>query len=248
MIYVIALSLLVLIIIFVRQYFIVMKGVQIEKMFSDKKNKAVKSMLKFFHRGKKKKEKVVHGDKDLQIKIYYTQAMASFENGELNEAKEHFEKVYKIEKNYKDASKKLGLIYLKSDLFDQAEKLFRELIEENETDAIAHSNLGRALYEQKKLQESLESYLKAIILDSSRAARFMSTAEVYRALKDNLKAEEMYKKAISLDSQNVNFLLTFADFQHELGKNSQAKYYLRLALKEEPENRIALEMEIEIEG
>lgn len=225
-----------------------MKGVQIEKMFIDEKNKAVKSMLKFFHRDRKKKEKAVHGNKDTQIKIYYTRAMASFENGELNESKEHFEKVYKIDKNYKDASKKLGLIYLKSELFDQAEKIFRELIEENEEDAVAHSNLGRALYEQKNLKESLEAYLKAIILDSSRAGRFMSTAEVYRALKDNLKAEEMYKKAISLDPQNVNFLLTFADFQHELGKNSQAKYYLRLALKEAPENRIALEMEKEIEG
>lgn len=248
MVYVIALSLLALIIIFVRQYFIVVKGVQIEKMFINEKNKAVKSMLKFFHGNKKKKEKTVHGDKYTQIKIYYTQAITSFENGELNESKKHFEKVYKIDKSYKDTSKKLGLIYLKSDLFDQAEKIFRELIEENEEDAIAHSNLGRALYEQKNLTESLESYLKAITLDSSRAGRFISTAEVYRALKDNLKAEEMYKKAISLDPGNVNFLLTFSDFQHELGKNSQAKYYLRLALKEDPENRIALEMEKEIEG
>lgn len=247
MIYIIALSLLALIVIFVRQYFIVVKGVHLEKMFVDEKNKAKKSMLKIFHGGKKKKEKTVHGDKDTQIKIYYTEAMASFENGELKESQVHFEKVYKMDKSYKDSSKKLGLIYLKSELFDKAEKIFRELIAVNEEDAVAHSNLGRALYEQKKLKESLEAYLKSIILDPSRAGRFMSTAEVYRALKDNLKAEEMYKKAIDLDSQNVNFLLAFADFQHELGKNSQAKYYLRLALKEDPENRIALEMEKEIE-
>ena len=57
----------------------------------------------------------------------------------------------------------------------------------------------------------------------------------------------MYKKAINLESQNVNYLLTFADFQHELGKKSQAKYYLRLAIKEDPGNQIALEMMHEIE-
>ena len=118
MIYIIALSLLALIIIFVRQYFIVSKGVQIEKVFIDEKNKAMQSMLKFFHVNKKKKEKAVHGNKDTQIKIYYTQAMASFEHGELNESKKHFEKVYKLDKNYEDASKKLGLLYLKSDSFD----------------------------------------------------------------------------------------------------------------------------------
>lgn len=239
MFYIIALSLLGLIGIFVRRYFIVVKGVHLEQI--------IIARLKMFHK-EKKKSKEVHGDKGTQIKIYYTQAMASFENGELNESRAHFEKVYKIEKGYKDAGKKLGLIYLKNELYDKAEDIFRDLIAINEEDAVAHSNLGRALYEQKKLQESLEAYLKSIILDASRAGRFVSIAEVYRALKDNIKAEEMYKKAIDLDSTNINYLLAFADFQHELGKNSQAKYYLRLALKEDPDNRIALEMKTEIEG
>lgn len=247
MTYVIALSLLALIIIFVRRYFIVAKDIHLEKMFVDEKNKISKFLLKFFHK-KKPKTKEVHGGKETQIKIYYTQGMASYENGELNESRKHFEKIYKLDKSFKDAAKKLGLIYLKNELFDKAENLYKDLLEINENDAIAHSNLGRALYAQKKFQDSLESYLKSIILDPSRAGRFVSTAEVYRALKDNLKAEEMYKKAIELDPTNVNYLLTFADFQHELGKNSQAKYYLRLALKEDPDNRIALEMKNEIEG
>ncbi|MFC1599654.1 tetratricopeptide repeat protein [Patescibacteria group bacterium] len=246
MIYIIALSLLALIVIFVRRYLIVVRGVHLEQMIFNESEKATKGLLKTFH--VKRKPKVEHGDKSTQVKIYYTQAMASYENGELAESQEHFEKVYKMDKNFKDASKKLGLIYLKKELFDKAEDIFRDLIVINEEDAVAHSNLGRALYEQKKFQEALEAYLKSIILDSSRAGRFISIAEVYRAMKDNLKAEEMYKKAIDLDSQNVNYLLAFADFQHELGKNSQAKYYLRLALNEDPTNRIALEMLNEIEG
>lgn len=246
MIYIIALSLLALIVIFVRRYLIVVKGVHLEQMIAGEGDKVSKNLLKIFHG--KKKHKVPEGDKVTQIKIYYIQAMASYDNGDLSESKEHFEKVYKLDKNFKDASKKLGLIYLRSEKFDQAEKIFRDLIEINDEDAVAHSNLGRALYEQKKFQNALESYLKSIILDSSRAGRFASTAEVYRAMKNNLKAEEMYKKAINLEPHNVNYLLSFADFQHKLGKNSQAKYYLRLALKEDPTSRIAQEMLNEIEG
>lgn len=246
MTYIIALLALTLVLIFVRRYLIVAKGVYLEQMIFGKGNEATKNFLKAFHG--KKKTKPVEGDKETQIKVYYTRAMTSYENGELSEAKQHFEKVYKLNKNFKDSAKKLGLIYLREELFDKAEQLFKDLIDENEADAVAHSNLGRALYEQKKFQESLEAYLKAIILDSSRAGRFISTAEVYRALEDNLKAEEMYKKAIEIEPENVNYLLTFADFEHSLGKNTQAKYYLRLALKQDPDNRLALEMIKEIEG
>jgi len=246
MLYLIVLSALVLVGIFVRRYLIVVKGVHLEQMILSEKNKMANGMLKMFH-GAKKKPKKEHADKETQIKIYYTQAMTSYENGDLSESREHFEKVYKIDKDYKDTGKKLGLIYLKNELFDKAEDIFRKLIQVNEEDPVAHSNLGRALYEQKKFQDSLEAYLKAIILDSSRAGRFISTAEVYRALKDNMKAEEMYKKAIDLDPHNINYLLAFADFQLELGKKTQAIYYVRQALKEDPTNRIAKEMLNELE-
>lgn len=245
MTHIIVISLLILVVIFIRRYLIVVKGVYLEQLIFGKSDQARKSLLKAFH-GKKPAQKI-EGDEETQIKIHYTHAMASYENGDLSESREHFEKVYKMDKNFKDAAKKLGLVYLKNELFDKAENIFKDLIEANEEDAVAHSNLGRALYEQKKFKQSLEAYLKAIILDSSRAGRFISTAEVYRAMKDDLKAEKMYKKAIDLEPENVNYLLAFADFEQEIGKKSQAKYYLRLALKHDPDNHIAKEMMKELE-
>ncbi len=204
-----------------------------------------------------KKEKAVHGRQKVPVrpqqtprtteaKVLYSQAMTYFERGELDEAEKRLVEITTIEKDFNDARHKLGLIYLKKGEFEKAEEIFKQLVAKVKDDAIYHSNLGRALYEQEKFQEALASYLKSIGLDDTRPGRFVSAAEVYRLLGDKEKAQEMYKKALVLDPSNIEYLLTFAHFLIEDEKYAKARFYLEKVLKLQPDNKIALEMMKEI--
>lgn len=246
MTYILVISGLALIIIFVRKYLQVTRGIKLEKLIFNK-DEVKKGLMKAFHGMKPGKRKVALGDEETQIKILFTKAMAAFENGDIHKAQTRFEELLALDKNHKEANSKVGLIYLKLESFAKAEDIFNKLIKLFPDDPVYYSNLGRALYEQKKFKNALEAYLQALNLDSSRPGRYVSTAEVFRALSDNLKAEEMYKKAIEGEPENIHFLLAFSDFQIEIGKSSQAKYYLRQALKLDPHNRHAQEMLNEIE-
>ncbi|MFC1647388.1 tetratricopeptide repeat protein [Patescibacteria group bacterium] len=241
------LSVAALLIIFVRRYLISTKGIYLERLLVEK-SKSSKGLLKAFHSKNPSKKEVAPEDKGTEIKILYTKAMALFDNGDLDSAKKHLEEIIELDAEHREANLKLGLIYLKREAFDKAENIYRKLIKTTDDDPVFYSNLGCALYEQKKFDEALDSYLKSINLDSSRPARYLSTAEVYRALSQPLKAEEMYKMAVDLEPSNTDFLLTFANFEIELGKMSQAKYYLRQTLKADPHNQLAKEMLIEVEG
>jgi len=137
------------------------------------------------------------------------------------------------------------LIYLKQAQFPKAEALFRQLVNQIETEAIYHSNLGRALYEQQKFEEALISYLKSIEIDDSRPGRFVSIAEVYRQMDQKNKAQEMYEVALKLDPTNIDYLLTYTHFLMEEQNYNKAKIYLDKVLKIQPDNAIALEMKNE---
>jgi tetratricopeptide (TPR) repeat protein len=201
-----------------------------------------KKMKRFIHKGAHK-----FAPKTLEAKILYSRAMKYYEKGDMEEAEKKLIQVTALDENYNDAFHKLGLIYLKQNQFGRAEAVFKQLVYNVENDPVYYSNLGRALYEQKKYDEALEAYLKALELDSTRPGRFISTAEVYRQLNNKEKAFEMYKKAIEMDAGNIDYLLTFANFLIEDNKIEQAKETLQQVLEKEPENEMALEMMKEIE-
>jgi tetratricopeptide (TPR) repeat protein len=183
----------------------------------------------------------------LEAKILYSKAVKYYEKGDMEEAEKKLIQVTALDERFPDALHKLGLIYLKQNQFGKAEAIFKQLIYNGENDAVYYSNLGRALYEQKKYEEALEAYLKAIELDALRPGRFISTAEVYRQLDNKEKAEEMYKKAIEMDPENLDYLLIFANFLIEDNKIEHAKEQLQAVLEKEPENEAAVEMMKEIE-
>ncbi|MFC1655732.1 tetratricopeptide repeat protein [Patescibacteria group bacterium] len=198
------------------------------------------------HKQEKIAPRIQQAPRTTEAKVLFSQAMTYLERGELGEAETRLVEVTTIEKDFNDAGHKLGLIYLKKGEFGKAEEIFKQLVLKVEDDAIYHSNLGRALYEQEKFQEALGSYLKSIELDDSRPGRFVSTAEVYRLLGEKEKAQEMYKKALNLDPSNIEYLLTFAHFLIEDERYAKARFYLEKVLKLQPDNKMALEMMKEI--
>jgi len=212
-----------------------------DKSAFDKESR-LKRVSKMFQRGAHK-----IAPRILEAKMLYSRALKYYEKGDMEEAEKKLIQVTSLDENFHDAFHKLGLIYLKQNQFGKAEAVFKQLTYNVENDPVYLSNLGRALYEQKKYDEALEAYLKSIELDGTRPGRFISTAEVYRQTGDKEKAAEMYKKAIELDPRNLNYLLAFAGFLIEDDKIEHAKEQLQVVLDKEPENEAALEMMKEIE-
>lgn len=217
--------------IYYRRYLVTVKGIQIQNFIPENFN-----FFKIKNRPASKRP-----NQNLDSKMLFSKAMVYYDRGEMDEAQEILIEVLQMNQNHFEAMHKLGVIYLRNGLFEKAENLFKRLVEEFE-DAVYLSNLGRALFEQEKLEEALDIYLKAIRLDDSRAGRFLSVAEVYRALNEKTRVQEMYERAIKLDPSNVDYLLTFAHFFIEENQPTQAKYYLDKVSKLDPENEMAREM------
>lgn len=178
----------------------------------------------------------------VEAKMLYSKAMTFYKRGELEEASRLFIQVISLDQSFLDANNKLGIIYLKQEQHGKAEAIFRQLIAKSDNEAVYYSNLGRAQYGQNKLEEALESYLKAIRIDDSRPGRQMSAGRIYLELGNSEKAQEMFRKAIELDPENIDYLLTFADFLLEENKHTQAVHYLDKVIELQPDNKIALEM------
>jgi type IV pilus assembly protein PilF len=243
--------------IFIRRYYISEKGIYLEKALARK----FFGRASHIHRTHKKDEKSEeiqperkapsHAPKSvpktMEAKMLYSRAMIFYERGDLDQAEKKLIEVTSLDQNFSDAIHRLGLIYLKQSQFSKAEALFRQLVSQIEHDAIYHSNLGRALYEQEKFEDALGSYLKAIEIDNSRPGRFVSTAEVYRQIGNKEKAREMYDAALKLDPTNIDYLLTYAHFLIEEKDLEKATPYLDKVLKIQPDNPVALEMKSECE-
>lgn len=246
----------VLVGIYIRRYYISEKGIYLEKALARKFSSSA-SRIYIPHKGNKKHDSGEEAErperkapshapksvpKSIEAKMLYSKAMIFYERGELDEAEKKLIQVTSLDNNFTDAIHRLGLIYLKQAQFSKAEALFKQLISQIEHDAVYHSNLGRALYEQEKFEEALESYLKSIEIDSSRPGRFVSTAEVYRQLGNKEKARKMYEAALNLDPSNIDYLLTYAHFLIEEKDSVKAQFYLDKVLKIQPDNAVALEM------
>jgi len=255
--------------IFVRRYYVVEKGIYLEEVLTTKFHKK-RSLYKLIHMYKNEnnhEEKLrdhnmqlpskhaakadAHAEQKhlnrqaphtMEAKMLFHQAMQYYKENDLEESAKKLIRVITLDANFPDAMHKLGLIYLRQKQYCKAEAIFKDLLSLSPEDAVYYSNLGRALYEQKKFPEALTFYLKSIKLDDSRPGRILSIAEIYREIDDKEKAQEMYKKAIEMDDNNVDYLLTFAHFLIANNKLEQATFYLDKAIALEPDNEIALDM------
>lgn len=177
-----------------------------------------------------------------QIKIILWKAQRHFDSGALEEAEKAFSEVLALDEEHVDAMSKLGLIYLKRDVPEKAEKIYKKLSYNFPNEACYFSNLGLALYTQKKLAEALEVYQIALQLDNTRAARFISLAHVLRELGKIEEAIANVKRAIEFEKSNIDYLLLLAELYKLSLKEGEHSSILNLILEMDPGNAAAKEM------
>ena len=106
----------------------------------------------------------------------------------------------------KEAQHKLAMLYMQKQMYSSAAALFRRLAEITD-EAVHYSHLGLAYFHQQDLENAREAYQKAVDLDPSRPQRFVSLAQVYRALSQLEEADMVMRRAIKIDEENVDFLI-----------------------------------------
>ncbi len=182
-------------------------------------------------------EKISRSDRDKVVELCEL-ADKKLKAGKEDEAVKYFVQALAIDALHVEAQHKLAMLYMQKQMFGAAAALFKQLGDLTE-EAVHYSHLGLALYQQNEFTEAKEAYQKAIMLDESRPQRFVSLAQVYRAMKQYQNAIIALNKAFELEQENMDYTLLLADMQIELGNYEEARELLGRVLTMDPENEFA---------
>jgi len=169
-------SLLVLLLIFLRRWYLVDKATLFGKM-------VLKRGLWFPGRLSKRDLEVTAKemipdpstvDPKLRVKgeNHFKKAELELKKGHIGDAEKLYIKAIAMDPSHVQAYAKLGVIYLNQEQYGKAELIYRKLVVAVNDDPVYFSNLGLTLFHQEKYSEAKEFYEKAIQLDAGRAGRF----------------------------------------------------------------------------
>jgi tetratricopeptide (TPR) repeat protein/DNA-binding beta-propeller fold protein YncE len=123
----------------------------------------------------------------------------------MQKSMEYFEKYYKsIILEDKDDIKsrlELGVLYSMNGKIDDAEKLFKEVLEIEPNEPSALNNLGNIKYLKKEYNKAIEYYLKASFVDPYDANILINIARSYTVLGKKEEARNFFNKAVSINPE-----------------------------------------------
>ncbi len=175
-----------------------------------------------------------------QIARLLNEAEDYLAKGKIGTAIKTYQVILALDGRHLEASRRLGCLYLKQEEFAASENIFRQLLDFEE-DPVTLSNLGLALFNQKKYIEAASAYEKAISLDNSRLARYISLAHVYHAMGEVDKALKNFEKVAELDPRNPEYLFIIADYYQQKGDSLKVRQLLDRILDLDPYNEEAKE-------
>ena len=120
--------------------------------------------------------------------------------------------------------------------YAEAETIWRQVLRSDRLNAAAYSNLGLALYEQKKLEEAIRAYREAINLDPKSANAYY---DLGLALYEQKKLEEAiraYREAINLNPKSANAYNGLGNALYEQKKLEEAIRAYREAINLDPKS------------
>ena len=103
-------------------------------------------------------------------------------------------------------------------------------------DADAHYRLGNSLFDEGKITEALQAYLRAIEVDPEHVGAHCNSGLSYRLLGDMESAIESYTAAISIDPNDTTVLKNLAFALQSTGDRIGAVEHLTYLAKLQPED------------
>jgi tetratricopeptide (TPR) repeat protein len=131
----------------------------------------------------------------------------------------------------------LGYIYTIQERYNEALLLFRGILDMGLESAQAYAAIGYIMDRQGNFKEAIMNLYRAIEIDPDNANAHNSLGYIFAESSLNLdEALKECKKAVSLDRDNPAYLDSLGWTYYRMGQKTQAKNYLKKALKMAPGN------------
>ena len=160
--------------------------------------------------------------------------------GKYEWAADYLQKVFDSELAYINkihTSMILGYIYTILERYDEALEMFRSIIDLGLESAQAYAAIGYIMDRRGDFKEAIMNLYRAIEIDPDNANAHNSLGYIYAESSLNLdEALKECKIAVSLDSDNPAYLDSLGWVYYKLGQKSQARSFLKKALKKAPAN------------
>ena len=131
----------------------------------------------------------------------FGQAYTSMEKGNFDTAEAILKRILQKHPTYSIAMQLLGHVYYRSERYQKAEEVYRQMIKNNEFDASAYNNLGQALSQQGRHQEALKELLHSEKINPNNETVYINLSVVYAALDQPQKARDTFMTAHRLLQQ-----------------------------------------------
>ncbi|MCZ6500202.1 MAG: tetratricopeptide repeat protein [Gammaproteobacteria bacterium] len=143
--------------------------------------------------------------KDLNAEItrHYVLGQTAHKLGQLEEARQHYVAVLKLDRVHADALHSLGSIDAASGDFTDAERLVRKAISINPMQAGFLNTLGNILRARKQYKEAATVYQQALQLQPGLAMAHNNLGMVFKEQGNLDQAVECFFKALELDSESA---------------------------------------------
>ncbi len=141
--------------------------------------------------------------------------------------------VFYLKKNNKDlvALNIIGQCLFNEQNYDQAIKIFKNILQVEPKNLSALNSLGRSYHEKREVKQAEEYFLKALKIDNLSFYVLNNIAGFYREELDYEKAIDYFKKALSINPNNAYIYNNLAKIYFDLGNHEEAKKNSLKALK-----------------
>ncbi len=170
-----------------------------------------------------------------EIAALFTHAFALHREGRLEEAAMAYEQVLEKDPQDFDALHLLGVIAARSRNPSRAVDLIGRAIAVNPGVAAAHSNLGAALKELKRLEEAVASYERAIQIDPNTPQAYSNRGNALQELRRMKEAVDSYDRALTLKPDYAEAWYNRANALRHLKRLEEASASFERALVLQPD-------------
>jgi len=162
-------------------------------------------------------------------------AIELFSNGEINQALEAVQDLFKEYPNEPVLFNIRGACFANLGQLDIAVKNYKEAISIKPDYAKAHFNLAGSLYDLGQLKAAVESYKETLEIEPGYAEAYNNLGNVFQELKQANSAVQSYKKALEIKPDYVAAQYSLGNTFMELGQLDEAVKSYKAAIKLKPD-------------
>jgi radical SAM protein with 4Fe4S-binding SPASM domain len=176
----------------------------------------------------------MNNEKELTVKEAFALAIQNHQNNNLQDARNYYQKVLKIDPNYTPALNNLGVIYKNLQENQKARDCYEKAIEINPNYSDAHNNFGILFKELGEFEKAKECFEKVISIDPNHSQALNNLGTIFQELGELQKVKGCFEKAIEIDPNYVDAHNNLGVIFKDLGQYQKAKECYKKAIEINP--------------